>query len=222
MMKKFTLIELLVVIAIIAILASMLLPALAKARKKAQEITCVSNLKQIGLACFMYSTDDGSYWPVTEGLPGAPEFVDGDRYISIHGWGRTWVSEVERYNGYLITDLKQHNVPQESYSYNKVFQCPLTSNYIGYGQNFDLSKDFIVAITPPPITSWKRPSTTYIITDVDITQDMRHPFFWGATQSGGGGLLIDEFRHDQRNSVLLGDGHVEVTKLENGQNFYFK
>ena len=110
--RGFTLIELLVVIAIIAILAAILFPVFAQAREKARQTTCLSNLKQIGLAFKMYVQDYDERWPQCDPLPGGDN-TQGQNGSDGQDFG---------FSGWISNALRAYTKDQS------IYQCPDVQN----------------------------------------------------------------------------------------------
>lgn len=114
--NRFTLIELLVVIAIIAILAGMLLPALSKARMQAKAISCVGNLKQLGLAASSYQGDFNDYYVLAQ-APG-PAFTEWPVILATLDYIGANANDVKIANKVNIVKCPAHDLVIDGWSYS--------------------------------------------------------------------------------------------------------
>ena len=196
--NSFTLIELLVVIAIIALLASMLLPALTQARESGRKIKCISNLKQFGIASMMYADDNDGWLPYSR----------VDNYL----WD------------YLLFDYVDYDLAnkdtRKDYS---IFHCPSAKPNVprqpyrarGYAYNRRVT-GYVGGITSQ-LFKIETPDTIVLMTDFGLeNNDMKEnrtmdglnnvPFV-GVLDTRGE-LHAISYRHSGRTNVLFADGHV--------------
>lgn len=184
MRKGFTLIELLVVIAIIAILAAILFPVFARAREKARQSSCRSNLKQTGLATLMYTQDYDEMLPPILMQSGANLYAVNEILAPYAKNDQIWICASDREGAVKTTEVGA--AMDISYSGNTVTMKWLLPDY---------------GLTTPPLTLAR------------INSPSECALFWDARSTGSSFPddfdLVVTYRHNEMANVSYHDGHVK-------------
>jgi prepilin-type processing-associated H-X9-DG protein/prepilin-type N-terminal cleavage/methylation domain-containing protein len=222
--KVFTLIELLVVIAIIGILAAMLLPALAAAKRVAQSITCVNNLKQIGLSTQMYQSDYAEYFPGPDTWPPGP--------VRVYNWETLVMMYLDNRVVDWTSYKKYYQSSGASFSGGGVMRCPSIDVFNGvyeYKAKYNLVSYWMIGdynIGGKGLNNIKcskviYPSETAVFFDSpgDCNRGYGNSTYYknylGINSPNNDSAwinIITDYRHNKGVNVLYVDGHVDFKK----------
>ena len=212
--RGFTLIELLVVIAIIAILAAILFPVFASAREKARQISCLSDLRQIGLGMLQYVQDNDETMFQTTYYNDATGILyqwDGGLNFATNTYDPT--------QGFLQPYMKSVAIQDCPDAAGIPLGSP--AEHISYGINqliyYDTSFNQLPA---PSLAQFTVPSDTVLLTDA-VGYDKRDGLYRNddLTWPSGGGPTVHG-RHQGTASVLWMDGHVKAVHPTYGSPYY--